>query len=92
MHVRQKSNSHWLLVIPTALAPYAAGFLVIATRSISWLSLVGALVCAGCTAGAYFVRRKDKPEEAKHRLLIDPFLYASEFVFTAVLIRYLFLK
>ena len=92
MHVRQKSNSHWLLVIPIALAPYAAGFLVIATRSIGLLSLVGVLVCVGCTACAYFVRRKNKPEEARHRLIIDPFLYAFEFVFTAVLIRYLFLK
>jgi hypothetical protein len=80
----------WLLAILVAFSPYAAGFLVIATRNVPLLAFVGIIVCIGCAAGAYFRRRKSKPEEAKHWLIIDPMLYGFEFVFTAVLIRYLF--
>lgn len=84
--------SHWLLAILTACGPYAAGLLVIVTRNIHLLIAVGIIVCISCTAGAFFLRKKRNPEEAKPRLIIDPMLYSSEFVFTAVLIRYLFLK
>jgi FtsH-binding integral membrane protein len=82
----------WVLGIATAFCPYVAGFVVIMTLNIRVLALVGIIVCLGCTSGAYFLRRKNKQEEAKHRLIIDPILYGSEFVFTAVLIRYLFLN
>ena len=90
--MKQYTLSQWLLAVPTAFGPYAAGLLVIVTRNIHLLIVVGIIVCVGCTTGAFFLRRKTNSEEAKHRLIIDPILYGSEFVFTAVLIRYLFLK
>lgn len=74
------------------ILPYAGGFLVIITRNIWWLALAGASICFVSTAGTYFLRRTLNPEDAKPRLLADPMLYAFEFLFTAVIIRYVFMR
>ena len=66
--------------------------LVILTRQISWLALTGVVIGAVSTSAAFAVRKHRDPITAKQRLVIDPLLYAFEFVFTAVLIRYMFMR
>lgn len=73
------------------LLPYAGGCLVIVTRNMSRLTLVGASICIVSTAGTYLLRRTLNPVYAKSRLLLDPVLYAGEFFFTAVIIRCCFM-
>jgi len=79
------------LAIFAGVLPYLGGLLVTLTRNILWLTLAGALICVISTTGAYLVRKSRDPVGAKQRLIIDPSLYGFEFVFTVVLIRYVFL-
>lgn len=81
-----------VLAICSALLPYCGGFLVIGTRDIEALTLAGAVICVLCTSAAYLLRRQRDPVGAKHRLIVDPLLYSFEFAFTAILIRYVFMR
>ena len=66
--------------------------MVFATRNIQVLALAGCLITVFCTIAAYLLRKTRDPISAKQRLIIDPFLYAFEYVFTATLIRYVVLR
>ena len=82
-----------LLVLFSGLLPYfGAATLVVLTRSLPLLAVACGLICVVSTMGAYLERRTRDRVYAKHRLIIDPMLYGFEFVFTAVLIRYVFLQ
>jgi hypothetical protein len=75
------------------LLPYVgAGLVVTLTRGIGWVALAGAAICVISTLAAYAMRKSSDPVRAKRRLMIDPALYGSEFVFTAVLIHYVFVR
>ncbi len=74
------------------LLPYLGGFLVILTRRIGWLALAGAAICVISTSAAYTLRKSTNPVTAKQRLMVDPLLYGFEFVFTAALIGYVFMR
>jgi len=82
----------WLVAISCGLLPYLGGLLVILTRQIGWLVFAGAVICVISTSAAYVLRKSTDPVTAKQRLMIDPLLYGFEFAFTAVLIRYLFIR
>jgi hypothetical protein len=72
--------------------PYLAGGLLITiTRNLLWLALAGALSAASATYGSYVVRKVRDPEYARGRLIVDPMLFGAYFVFSAVIVRYLFL-
>jgi len=81
-----------IVALSFGLLPYIGGLLVILTRNIFWLTVAGALICIASTSGHYFMRKISDPVYAKHRLIVDPILFGCEFVFTAVLIRYLFMR
>jgi hypothetical protein len=81
-----------LLAICFALLPYFGGLLVVATRNIAWLTLAGIAICVLSTSSAYIVRRRRDPPAAKQWLIVDLILHSSEFVFTAVIVRYLFVR
>jgi hypothetical protein len=83
-------RSQLLLTLLGGLLPYLGGLLVIATRSIQWLAFAGALICVLWTSLAYHMRKYRDPVSAKQILLVDPMLYGFEFVFTAVVIRFVF--
>ncbi len=73
--------------------PYLAGaLLVMVTRNVLLLAILGALTTLACTMGAYRIRRSTDRQHAKHMLIADPFLYGFEFAFTAVLVRYAFVE
>jgi hypothetical protein len=75
------------------LLPYVGGALVVTlTRGIGWVALAGAAICIISTSAAYAMRKSSDPVRAKRRVMIDPALYGSEFAFTAVLIRYVFIR
>lgn len=74
------------------LLPYLGGLLVILTRRIGWLALAGAAICVVSTSAAYALRKSANPVTAKQRLIVDPLLYGFEFVLTAALIRYVFMR
>jgi hypothetical protein len=74
------------------LLPYLGALLVILTRRISWLVLAGAAICVISTSAAYTLRKSTNPVAAKQRLMVDPLLYGFEFAFTAVLIRFVFMR
>jgi hypothetical protein len=81
-----------LLAISCGPLPYLGGFLVTLTRHIGWLAFAGAVIVFLSTSAAYLLRKSRDPVTAKQRLVIDPLLYGFEFVFTAVVIRYLFMR
>jgi hypothetical protein len=81
-----------LLAVSVGLLPYIGGALVVVTREFNLLVFVGVLICAVSTYGAYLVRSYGDPMTARQRLIVDPFLYGFEYVFTAVVIRYVFLR
>lgn len=85
------TRSQSLLAIVPGLLPYLGGLLVTVTRNVGWLAFAGALICVVSTSGAYFVRKYRDPVSAKQRLIVDPMLYGFEFIFTAILIRYMFM-
>jgi hypothetical protein len=85
-------KSRAALAICLALLPYFGGLLVIVTRDVGWLALAGAAICALCTCGAYFAGKRRNPALAKLRLMVDPILYSCEFLVTAVVIRYVFMR
>ena len=69
--------------------PYVGGgILVLLTHDLVQLAIAGVLITTFSTTGAYFLRRRKDWQSAKYWLMADPFLYGSEFVFTAVLVRY----
>ncbi|MFI5087224.1 MAG: hypothetical protein ACHP7I_02420 [Terriglobales bacterium] len=71
------------------LLPYVVGgSLVLLTHNVLRLAIVGVLITLFCSTGAYVVRKRTDGQYAAHRLIIDPFLYAFEFAFTAVLVHY----
>lgn len=77
------------LTLLVGLLPYVGGgFLVLLTRDVVRLVIAGILTTGFCTTGAYLVRKRKDWQSAKYRLIVDPFLYGFEFVFTAVLVRY----
>jgi peptidoglycan biosynthesis protein MviN/MurJ (putative lipid II flippase) len=76
----------------SGLLPYLGGLLVILTRRIGWLALAAAAICVISTSVAYTLRKSTNPVTAKQRLMVDPLLYGFEFAFTAVLIRYVFMR
>jgi hypothetical protein len=88
----KRTRSQLFLTIFSGLLPYFGGLLMTLTRNIGWLAFAGALICVVSTSGAYFVRKYRDPVSAKQRLIIDPMLYGFEFVLTAVLIRYVFMR
>jgi hypothetical protein len=79
-------------LISCGLLPYLGGLLVTLTRQIGWLVFAGAVICVISTSAAYVLRKSTDPVTAKQRLMIDPLLYGFEFAFTAVLIRYVFIR
>src|SRR5512147_180695 len=87
-------STPWMFLVAlfAGLLPYLGGTLVVWTRNLVWLAIAGGVICVISTTGAYLERRTRNPVYAKHRLIIDPMLYGFEFVFTAVLIRYVFLR
>lgn len=87
-----KSTSSMLLALFSGLLPWFAGLLVIATRNILWLAVAGVLVCVASTTGAYLLRRSNGRGDAKQWLIAEPFLFGCYYVFSAVLIRYVFLR
>jgi hypothetical protein len=81
------------LALFAGLLPYVGGALVVTlTRGIGWVALAGAAICIISTSAAYAMRKSSDPVRAKRRVMIDPALYGSEFAFTAVLIRYVFIR
>jgi hypothetical protein len=86
------TRSQLVAAIFFGLLPYVGGLLVIVTRNIFWLTITGVLICIASTTGTYILRKTYDPVLAKHRLTVDPMLYGIEFVFIAVLIRYLFMR
>lgn len=76
-----------LLAVSAGFLPYIGGALVVLTREFTLLVLAGVLICAASIYGAYLVRSYRDPMLAKQRLIVDPFLYGFEYVFTAVVIR-----
>ena len=89
---RKATRREMFMALSFGLLPYLGGLLVIWTRQVGWLALEGALICVVSTSGAYILRKSADSETAKQRLIIDPMLYGFEFAFTAVLIRYVFLR
>jgi len=85
------TGSQVIVALSFGLLPYIGGLLVILTRNILWLAVAGALICIASTTAHYFTRKIIDPVYAKHRLIVDPILFGSEFVFTVVIIRYLFM-
>ena len=84
------------LAIGSGALPYMGGaVIVVLTRNTAPIAITGILICAICTATAYFVRTTAGPPErlpeARARLILDPMLYGAEFAASAVLVRYLFL-
>src|SRR5947209_4795453 len=101
MHSRQMSSPkerpkanrfQRFAAISCGLLPYLGASLVTVTREIGWLAIAGAAICVVSTSGAYALRKSADAVTAKHRLMIDPLLYGSEFVLTAVLIRYVLMR
>jgi hypothetical protein len=91
--VRPKpSRLHLTAAICCGLLPYLGGLLVTLTRQIGLLAVAGVAIAAISTSGAYFLRKSADAVTAKQRLMIDPLLYGSEFVLTAVLIRFVFMR
>jgi len=83
----QRSAKAFALFV--GLLPYVAGgCLVLLTHNVLRLAIVGIVVILFCTTGAYVIRKRTNGQYAAHRLIIDPFLYGFEFVFTAVLVHY----
>jgi hypothetical protein len=80
------------VAISSGLLPYLGGLPVIVTRQIGWLAFAGAVICVISTSVAYVLRKSIDAVAAKQRLLIDPLLYGFEFVFSAMLIRYVFMR
>jgi hypothetical protein len=81
------------LALFAGLLPYVGAALVVTlTRGIGWVALASAAICVISTSAAYAMRKSTDPVNAKQRLMIDPALYGSEFAFTAVLIRYVFIR
>jgi hypothetical protein len=80
------------LAISCALLPYLSSLIVIFIQQVSWVALTGVVTCAVCTSLAYFLRKQRDLTTAKLRFIADPFLYASEFVLTALLVRYVFMR
>ena len=56
------------------------------------MAFAGVVICVVSTAGHYMVRKASDPAYAKSRLIVDPILFATEFVFSAVIVRYVFLR
>jgi hypothetical protein len=81
-----------LLALFSGLLPWFAGLLVIATRNLLWLAVAGVLVCVLSTTGAYLLRKSRDPVSAKSWLIAEPILFGCYYVFSAVLIRYVFLR
>ena len=72
------------------LLPYVAGgCIVLITRRVLQIAIIGILITLFCTIGAYFIRKLADGEYAAQRLIIDPFLYGFEFAFAAVLVHYM---
>ena len=72
------------------LLPYFAGACFgLVTQTTTILIIAGILITVLCTAGAYVIRKRSNQSNATQRLMVDPFLYASEFAVTAVLIHYM---
>jgi hypothetical protein len=86
------TRSQLIVALSFGFLPYIGGSLVIVTRNIIRLTIAGVLICIASTTAAYMLRRIADPVSAKARLIVDPMLYGTEFVFTAVLIRYVFLR
>jgi hypothetical protein len=80
------------VAIFSGLLPWFAGLLVIVTGNILWLAIAGVLVCVLSTTGAYLVRKSRDPVSAQHWLIAEPFLFGCYYVFSAVLVRYVFLR
>jgi hypothetical protein len=79
-----------LLAVFFGLFPYIAAVAIRFTHNLRWLALIGATVCAMSTLGTYTIRKRAQSSNAKTRLLLDPFLYIFEFVFTCTILRYIF--
>ena len=80
------------MALACGFLPYVGGLLVIWTRHVALLAFVGTLICVISTSSAYILRKSVDPDTAKDRLIVDPMLYGAEFAFTALLIRYVFLR
>ncbi len=84
------TRSATAFTVAVQLLPYiAGGCLVLLTHNVSRLAVLGILITLFCTVGAYVTRRRINDQYATQRLVVDPFLYAFEFAFTAVLVHYL---
>ena len=82
-----------LKAILSGFLPYfGGGVLVFLTHDMRVLAFAGVLIRTTSTSGAYVMRGLRDPITAKQRLIIDPFLYGFEYIFTAVLTYYLFLR
>ena len=89
---RKLTRRELLMALACGHLPYFGGLLVIWTRQVGWLALAGTLICAVSTSGAYVLRKSADADTSKHRLIVDPMLYAVEFALTGALIRYVFLR
>jgi hypothetical protein len=82
-----------LLAISSGFLPYfGGGVLVFLTHDMRVLAFAGVLITTAGTYGAYVIRNLRDPITAKQRLIIDPFLYGFEYVFTVVMIYCMFLR
>lgn len=61
------------------------------THNLRWLAVIGTCVCIAATIGAYISRKGRDPTSAKQLVIIEPMFYGFQFVFTSVLIYYVFL-
>jgi len=81
-----------LLALATGVLPWVGGLLVTVTSNIRWLAVGGVLICIVSTTGAHLMRKASDPGYAKYMLIVDPLLFGTYFVFSAVIIRYVFLR
>lgn len=88
----KSTRSQIVAALSFGLLPYIGGLLVIITRNILWLTVAGAVICIASTTGHYLLRKITDPVYARHRLIADPILFGSEFAFTAILVRYVFMR
>jgi phosphate starvation-inducible membrane PsiE len=85
-------RSQIFLALATGVLPWAGGLLVTVTSNILWLAVAGVLICGASTTGAYLMRKTSDPVRAKYMLIVDAMLFGIYFVFSAVVIRYVFLR
>jgi len=85
-------RSQLFLALAIGVLPWAGGLLVTVTGNIGWLAVAGVLICVASTTGAYVMGKADDPVRAKYMLIVNSLLFGTYFVFSAVVIRYVFLR